>query len=46
MHQAGRKSCELGGGGLDEPVEFHKYIIVGAGPGGIQTGYFLGNARA
>jgi hypothetical protein len=26
---------------LDKSVEFHKYIIVGAGPGGIQTGYFL-----
>ncbi|MEZ5322829.1 MAG: NAD(P)-binding domain-containing protein [Microthrixaceae bacterium] len=22
-------------------VEFHKYIVIGAGPGGLQTGYFL-----
>lgn len=23
-------------------MEFHKYVVIGAGPGGLQTGYFLG----
>ncbi len=26
---------------MTNSVEFHKYLVVGAGPGGLQTGYFL-----
>jgi protoporphyrinogen oxidase len=26
---------------MTKSVEFHKYLVVGAGPGGLQTGYFL-----
>jgi len=26
---------------MTEVTEFHKYIVVGAGPGGVQAGYFL-----
>lgn len=26
---------------MGKPTEFHKYIVIGAGPGGLQTGYFL-----
>ena len=26
---------------MDSSSEFHKYVVIGAGPGGLQTGYFL-----
>ena len=26
---------------MDTSAEFHKYVVIGAGPGGVQAGYFL-----